>query len=203
MSEPHSSIVQALVAVSKDVGAVRKESYNQGQHFNFRGIDAVTMAVYPAFLKHGIVYCPQVEHVEYAEKHLKNGSAATSVRLTVNAIFLHTSGESLLAVVQAEAFDMGDKATAKAMSVAMRTALLQVLCLPTDEPDPDSDSYEIATAPTTTPTPKKQEITWEQVATCTNIKQLRNMWIHATSELREGIENRVKQLQANQTEEKE
>jgi hypothetical protein len=40
--------------------------------------------------------------------------------------------------------DSGDKATAKAMSVAMRTALLQALCLPTDEPDPDATSYERA-----------------------------------------------------------
>ena len=38
--------------------------------------------------------------------------------------------------------DGGDKATAKAMSVAFRIALLQALALPTSEPDPDSTSYE-------------------------------------------------------------
>ena len=38
--------------------------------------------------------------------------------------------------------DAGDKATAKAMSVAFRTALLQSLCLPTDDIDPDAQSYE-------------------------------------------------------------
>jgi len=38
--------------------------------------------------------------------------------------------------------DSGDKATAKAMSVAFRTALLQSLSLPTDEVDPDATSYE-------------------------------------------------------------
>jgi hypothetical protein len=32
------------------------------------------------------------------------------------------------------------------MSVALRTFLLQVLCLPTDEPDPDSQSYELGAA---------------------------------------------------------
>jgi hypothetical protein len=37
---------------------------------------------------------------------------------------------------------MGDKAAPKAMSVAFRTALLQALALPTDEPDPDSQSFE-------------------------------------------------------------
>jgi hypothetical protein len=45
-----------------------------------------------------------------------------------------------------EAFDMGDKATAKAMSVAYRTCLLQALTIPTDDPDPDESSYEQAPA---------------------------------------------------------
>jgi hypothetical protein len=44
--------------------------------------------------------------------------------------------------VLGEAMDSGDKAVAKAMSVAFRIALLQALALPTDEPDPDSYSYE-------------------------------------------------------------
>ena len=44
--------------------------------------------------------------------------------------------------VAAEAWDSGDKAAPKAMSVAFRTALLQALALPTDDPDPDSQSYE-------------------------------------------------------------
>ena len=49
----------------------------------------------------------------------------------------------MVEVVQlVEVVDSGDKATAKAMSVAFRTALLQALCLPTDEPDPDASSYE-------------------------------------------------------------
>jgi hypothetical protein len=38
--------------------------------------------------------------------------------------------------------DSGDKAAAKAHSIALRTFLLQVLALPTDEPDPDSFTYE-------------------------------------------------------------
>jgi hypothetical protein len=42
--------------------------------------------------------------------------------------------------------DAGDKATAKAMSVAFRTALLQSLSLPTDDVDPDAHSYERSSA---------------------------------------------------------
>ena len=41
-----------------------------------------------------------------------------------------------------ESMDFGDKGAPKAMSVAYRIALLQTLCIPTDDPDPDSQSYE-------------------------------------------------------------
>jgi hypothetical protein len=55
-----------------------------------------------------------------------------------------SEGEPIVGDVAAEAFDSGDKATAKAMSVALRTFLIQLLALPTDEPDPDASSYELA-----------------------------------------------------------
>lgn len=65
-------------------------------------------------------------------------------RVIVQYVFAAEDGTTLAATVAAEALDSGDKATAKAMSVAFRTALLQALCLPTDEPDPDHDIYERA-----------------------------------------------------------
>src|SRR5690606_40176303 len=52
------------------------------------------------------------------------------------------AGDTSECVSIGEAMDSGDKATPKAMSVAMRVALLQALCIPTDEPDVDSQSYE-------------------------------------------------------------
>jgi hypothetical protein len=51
-------------------------------------------------------------------------------------------GGTITATVASEAFDSGDKATAKAMSVALRTFLLQAFMLPTDDKDPDADTYE-------------------------------------------------------------
>jgi hypothetical protein len=60
--------------------------------------------------------------------------------------FYGPQGDSVTAAVAAEAMDSGDKAVAKAMSVAMRIALLQTLNLPTDEPDPDATSYERSSA---------------------------------------------------------
>jgi len=141
------SIQQLLVRVMHDVGAVRKEERNEHQKFLFRGIDTVVKAVYPALIEHGVVVMPTViasdyNNVEVGTKRTQMGHA----RLTVRYTFHGPAGDTLDATVSAEAMDSGDKATAKAMSVAFRTALLQALCLPTDDPDPDSQSYERAPA---------------------------------------------------------
>lgn len=141
------SIVQLLVRVMHAVGAVRKEERNEHQKFLFRGIDTVVKAVYPALVENGVVVMPTVLKSEYTTVEV--GTKRTQMghaRLTVRYTFYGPAGDTLEATVSAEAMDSGDKATAKAMSVAFRTALLQALCLPTDDPDPDSESYSRAPA---------------------------------------------------------
>jgi hypothetical protein len=136
-------IVQAMNAIMKEVGAIAKKDKNQAQGFNFRGIDSVVNAVSPALQKYGVIVVPTVEDYEYATVEIgRNRTAMGHVKVKVTYTFVGSSGDSIKATVVGEAMDSGDKATAKAMSVAFRTALLQSLSLPTDEPDPDSSSYE-------------------------------------------------------------
>jgi hypothetical protein len=150
-------IVAALSRVMEDVGAVRKGDRNTHQNFNFRGIDAVVNAVSPALRKHGVIVTPQVMDYQYETVQVGNPPKnMASVRVMVRYTFHASDGSSIETTVPAESFDSGDKATAKAMSVAFRTALLQTLCLPTDETDPDAQSYERANHPTAhTPAPRK------------------------------------------------
>lgn len=137
------SVIEALSAVMADVQAVKKADRNQHGNYSFRGIDAVVNAVGPALRKHGVVVVPHVEDVTYAEVQTSRGKPSNACRMVVSYTFWH--GESSLSTrVAAEAWDHGDKAAPKAMSVAFRTALLQALALPTDEPDPDSHTYERA-----------------------------------------------------------
>lgn len=139
----NQSVVQLLNKVMNDVGAISKSDRNQSQGFNFRGIDAVVNAVSPALQKHGIIVVPTVEHSEYQTVEIgKNRTAMGHCRVKVSYSFIGPNGDAVKATVIAEAMDSGDKASAKAMSVAFRTALLQSLCLPTDEIDPDASSYE-------------------------------------------------------------
>ena len=127
------------------VQAVRKDSKNQSQRFSFRGIDAVMNAVGPALRKHGVVILPEEVDVHRSKGITASGKQLTEVVINVAYRAYGPAGDSIHGKVAAEAMDFGDKAVAKAMSVAYRTFLLQALTIPTDEPDPDSESYESGT----------------------------------------------------------
>ena len=145
--ETKLSIAQALNEVMKAVGGIAKKDRNQAQGFNFRGIDAVVNAVSPQLQKFGVIVVPTVEDYSYDTVEIgRNRTAMGHVKVKVTYTFIGASGDAIKTTVVGEAMDSGDKATAKAMSVAFRTALLQALCLPTDEPDPDATSYERSSA---------------------------------------------------------
>lgn len=138
------SIHAALAAVKDGIGAVGKDQRNTMQNFNFRGVDAVVNAAAPLLNKHGVITVPEVldapvyETVEVGSKR----TPMAHVILRVAYHFYGPAGDAIRAVVVSESMDSGDKAMPKAMSVAYRIALLQVLNLPTTEKDPDEESYE-------------------------------------------------------------
>lgn len=142
MEGSKTGIHEALANVMLDVDHVAKRDRNSHQNFTFRGIDAVVNAVGPALRKNKVIVVPQVQSCNYELVQTTTGKNTTSCRMIVDYTFYAEDGSFIVARVAAEAFDSGDKATPKAMSVAFRTALLQALALPTDEPDPDSQSYE-------------------------------------------------------------
>ena len=136
------NVDEAITAVMRDVTHLGKNQKNSHQGFNFRGIDDVLNIVGPSMRKHGQKTYTRVLEKETGEKPTKN-SVAKTVDLTVEVVWRGPDGSEIVSSVAAESFDSGDKATTKAMSVALRTSYLQTLCLPTNEPDPDSFSYEI------------------------------------------------------------
>jgi len=139
----HPTIYETLGAVMRDVGHVAKREKNAAQNFNFRGIDAVINTVGPVFRQHGVVPIPIVESAEYDEVSVgRNQTKMRQCTVRITYRFYGPAGDFVDSTVVAESMDSGDKATAKAHSVAYRTCLLQVLAIPTDEPDPDASSYE-------------------------------------------------------------
>lgn len=145
-AEAHPTIFQALSAVMADVKGLGKHDKNNtpGAGFMFRGIDAVMNAVGPVLRVHGVIVVPEVKSVIYDKVTTSGGKPQTACRVQVHYTFYGPDGDCICTSSAGEAWDSGDKATPKAMSVAFRTCLLQTLCLPTDEPDPDATSYVMA-----------------------------------------------------------
>ena len=141
------TIVEALAAVMDEVQAVGKKNRNPEQGYLFRGIDAVINAVGPVFRKHGVVAVPAKSQASYRDVLTVKEKRSRECTVSVTYRFYGPAGDFIEAEVPGESMDFGDKGAAKAMSVAYRIALLQVLCIPTDEPEPDAQTYERADVP--------------------------------------------------------
>ena len=140
--EPKPTIHEALSAVMGDVQSIGKDSRNDQQHYLFRGVDDVMNAVGPALRKHGVVIVPECVEARYRDTQTTTGKATRETTVMVTYRAYGPAGDSITIMAPGESLDAGDKGTPKAMSVAYRTALLQALTIPTDEPDPDSYSHE-------------------------------------------------------------
>lgn len=179
----YEPIAVLLAKVMSAVEPVGKNERNTAQNFNFRGIDAVVNAVAPALQLYKVIVVPNVLEKTYGTVEVgQKRTVMTHVTLTVAYTFYGPAGDSITATVVSEAMDSGDKATAKAMSVAFRIALLQALSLPTDEPDPDQYSYErsasVPVAPTTLSEAQTQRLI-DEVTNATMVETLRvvyNAW---------------------------
>jgi ERF superfamily protein len=190
------TIVEALTAVKAEVGAVGKGERNSQQGFMFRGIDAVLNAVSPALVRYGVVVTPvgcasEFGTVEVGAKRTPMGHC----KVLVTYRFHGPGGDHLDVVVPGEAMDSGDKATAKAMSVAYRIALLQALSLPTDDPDPDSHSYERSAPQQATPTDWAWASEFERRVTASASQQdLTDRWNELVAAFKDG---RINESDAN------
>jgi hypothetical protein len=143
-------VTDKILAVMADLTSLPKTDRNEHQRFTFRGVDAVVNAVGPLLRKHGLIVYPL--HVGVESEVIATGQGKPMTRVVVTAEYRWQDAEGHIDVATVgEAFDAGDKATPKAMSVAYRTMILQTLCLPTDDPDPDSHTYTRDTPDTPKP----------------------------------------------------
>ena len=137
------SIHVLMSQVMQDIGAIGKDSYNRQQGFAFRGIDAVMGALHPALIKHGVFFVPEVIDRERLDFTTSKGTQMEAVHLHVKFTFYGPTGDYVSCSAWGEASDAGDKATGKAMSMALKSALLQTFCVPTeDTEDADATSVE-------------------------------------------------------------
>lgn len=122
----------------KDVGAIGKNNTNTAQGFKFRGIDNFVNALYPALTKHGVFMTPRTVEFKQELKEVtrSNGKAGIDkhVTLLVEYDFYAEDGSKVtVGPIAAEGLDSGDKATNKALSAALKYALIQTFSIPTED----------------------------------------------------------------------
>lgn len=145
------SVFTAWSRVMAEVQAIGKTREKGSQlNYAFRGIDAVLNAVGPALRKHGVtVVQTGVDTVREVIQTSKGNSMRLCIATVTYAVF-GPRGDALPVPLMSvgEAFDSGDKATPKAMSVALRTFYINSLAIPTEDPKMDPEygvQHEIGT----------------------------------------------------------
>ena len=139
------NIYQAITAAMADVEPIAKGRRNQQQGFNFRGIDEIMNELQPVLKRHGLFVVPKVVDVIRQEKPTKNNGMLLYSIVTMEYTMYAQDGSSITGSTVGEGMDSGDKASNKAMAVALKYFLLQTFCIPTeDAKDPDAESHTVA-----------------------------------------------------------
>jgi hypothetical protein len=140
-SESYNGAIFSLIPkIMAEVGAIEKNSKNASQNYKFRGIDDVMTAFQPVMARHGVFFVPEVLSAAQTDRESAKGSALIYTQLTVGFTFYAADGSNVRAVVVGEAMDSGDKSSNKAMSAALKYALLQTFCVPVESSD-DADAH--------------------------------------------------------------
>jgi ERF superfamily protein len=130
---------QKLGEVRRRIGYIQKRGYNE--HYNYNYVTAADIAgtVGDILAELGVVVIPRLESITY-ERHAPGRLDRVSVARVIMAYSFTdvNSGEEITARVAGEGLDAGDKAPYKAMTGALKYALLQSFLLATGD-DPEED----------------------------------------------------------------
>ena len=144
-------IYELIPEAMRRVGAIGKDSVNKTQGFKYRGIDAVYNALNPVMSDLGLFIVPEILDHRREERETEstyNGTVKKSILkysiLTIRFTMYAPDGSNVSCTVVGEGMDSGDKASNKAMSVALKYACFQLFMIPTEEMvDPDQESHDV------------------------------------------------------------
>jgi len=151
------NIHQRINAIMKDLSYIQKEKEKVNNQYTFVSHDAVTMAVQPKLVEHGVVVIPSVishdqEWTQYDDTY--NGQTKikwrgfTSVDINVSFVNIDDPEDKFDVQFFGYGIDEQDKGPGKAFSYAKKYAFLQVFCLGTgDDPERDNVNHKPAERP--------------------------------------------------------
>lgn len=156
MAQPN--IYQAISNIMQDVDAIGKNKTNSMQGYKFRGIDDMYNALQPLFKKHNVFIASNVLESKREERQTAKGGVLIYTIAKCQFKFFTVDGSFIESVLEGEAMDSGDKSTNKAMSTALKYALMQMFLIPTEEKlDTEYDTHEVVAKTTKKAAPAKTE----------------------------------------------
>lgn len=144
---PAPGLAAAILAVMGEVPYALKTGRvsSAGANYTFAGEVDLLRVLRPAMVRHGLCMLPVAsdlhEHHETVPGRENKPRISHTVRVVQTYRLLHVSGEGMDLQVVGEGQDSGDKAAAKAMTIALKYALRQAFLIETGD-DPDRERPE-------------------------------------------------------------
>lgn len=139
-------IYKLIPIIMGEIGAIEKTRTNDQQRYKFRGIDDIYSALQGPLVKNGVFYIPKVLKREFIERASKSGGTLLYTTVTMSFTFMADDGSNIEVITVGEAMDSGDKSSNKAMSAALKYAVIQLFCIPTHE-DNDTENHSPEVTP--------------------------------------------------------
>lgn len=130
----YKNIYQRIHSVMQRVDYVQKEAKKQGIQYTFVSHDAVTAKIRPELVAEGVIYFPQ--DMKYSQDGNK-----TIVEINLHFVCVDKPEDKLIVPSFGFGIDNQDKGPGKAVSYAVKYALLKTFGLETGD-DPEKDDID-------------------------------------------------------------
>lgn len=142
--EKKLNIYQRLNQVMKQVKAIQKEDKKVNNQYTFVSHDAVAAALHDPMVEAGIMMVPTIAE-------LTQDGNRTAAKVQVDFVNIDDSADRVTVTYWGYGVDPSDKGIGKAVSYAVKYALLKVFCLETGD---DVEKHNLEYKPPVPPAPK-------------------------------------------------
>jgi ERF superfamily len=136
------SLRQKLAVVRRRIAYVQKRGHNERKSYNYVTAADIAGAVGDILAELGVVVVPRLESISHEPARTSRSEVEHLARVVMAYTFMDVdTAEEITVKVAGEGLDAGDKAPYKAMTGALKYALLQSFLLATGD-DPENDSAQ-------------------------------------------------------------
>lgn len=150
--EEKASLYGRMARVMSEVGYIKKRGRNQIQNYDYVMAADIAGEMAQLLSKHGLAFAPVEQDWEWETRESSRGGALFVCKLKVKYNLMDVdTGQSILIPSFGEGMDSGDKAAYKAMTGALKYALIQTFLIAAgDDPEEETEEKEVKVEAATT-----------------------------------------------------